>query len=188
MHGDSLQGARSLGLVLFVPRMNKALRDEIACLGCWLDETGQGYARLQGPLLYDTHIVFMDDVAEAERDEYLDLFTSRPTPGDTEATDWLRQWFLGRTVMQDVRKYEDYKEMRDKIFALYTLEEYLARIPLETRVAGLSPEQRLAGLATVDLVPALPGEILRSLSDEYLTSLPANVRTAVMRKLAREEE
>jgi hypothetical protein len=58
-------------------------------------------------------------------------------------------------------------------------------MPAEERLAGLAPEQRLAGLAPELAVLALPAEMLRALSEEYVRSLPADVQKEVKKRLRR---
>lgn len=76
-----------------------------------------------------------------------------------------------RTLMKDAAKVDrSYKSAWDKI---------VQNLPVEERLAGLAPEQRLAGLAPEHLVLALPDDALRALSDEYIATLPDDVRAKV---------
>jgi hypothetical protein len=50
-------------------------------------------------------------------------------------------------------------------------------------LAGLAPEQRLAGLAPEHIVLALPDEALRGLSPEYIASLPKDVQKTIAARL-----
>ena len=76
-----------------------------------------------------------------------------------------------RTLMKDAAKVDQsYKSAWDKI---------VQNLPVEERLAGLAPEQRLAGLAPEHLVLALPDDALRALSDEYIATLPDDVRAKV---------
>jgi hypothetical protein len=61
----------------------------------------------------------------------------------------------------------------------------------EERLAGLAPEERLAGLAPgeqLTLLPSLPLAFLRTLSDQQLAGLPADVRAAIRRRLDEGDE
>jgi hypothetical protein len=49
----------------------------------------------------------------------------------------------------------------------------------------LAPEQRLAGLAPEQAVLALPDEVLRALSDDFLEKLPEPIRATIRRRLDR---
>ncbi|MFT3767925.1 MAG: hypothetical protein QM820_20945 [Minicystis sp.] len=63
------------------------------------------------------------------------------------------------------------------------VEQRLAGISPEQRLAGLPPEQRLAGLTPEQFVLSLPDEMLRALSDEYLSGLPADTVAAIRKRL-----
>jgi hypothetical protein len=62
-------------------------------------------------------------------------------------------------------------------------EQRLAGMPPEQRLAGMPPEQRLAGLTKAQAVLALPDEMLRALSTEYVATLPRATRAAIQRRL-----
>ena len=82
--------------------------------------------------------------------------------------------------MKDAAKVDrSYKSAWDKIVQNLPVEERLAGLAPEQRLAGLAPEQRLAGLAPEHLVLALPDDALRALSDEYIATLPDDVRAQV---------
>ena len=59
------------------------------------------------------------------------------------------------------------------------MKRILARMPPEQRLAGMPPEQRLAGLTKAQAVLALPDEMLRALSHEYIATLPPETRAAI---------
>ncbi len=52
-------------------------------------------------------------------------------------------------------------------------------------IAALPVEVRLAGLAAEDIVPVLPREVLRAISEEYIRTLPPEVQDAVWRRIDR---
>ncbi len=135
---------------------------------------GGGYGRIDGAV-YTTFVVITDEVTEAERDEYLRLFSHRPAE-QGRATRWLRQWMRDRKMKQpdDIEDLAEHDEMEQKL---------LEAMPLEKRLAGLAPEQRLAGLPTEQLILALPVEVLRVLPEEYLRSLPGEVQEQVKQRL-----
>ena len=75
-----------------------------------------------------------------------------------------------------------------------TIKDLIAKLPAAWRLAGLKPEERLVGLKPeerlADLDPAhavlaLPVEVLRALSPDYLATLPADVQSTVRARLAR---
>lgn len=69
--------------------------------------------------------------------------------------------------MQDPKQLEGYDEMRQK---------FLSSIP---------PEERLKGLSVDLLLPALPVDVLRGFSEEYLRSLPPEVAEKIRQRLGR---
>lgn len=172
-HLDELPEPGDLTLVLVVASVTPTLLKDLARKGWVLTPLGDGYARVHG-VMYDTYVVITDEVTEAERDDYLRLFSHRPAaPG--EATRWLRQWMRdAKMKQQDIEELPGYEEMFQKL---------VEAMPLEKRLAGLAPEQRLAGLATEQVILALPVEVLRMLSDEHIRSLPPNVQETIRKRL-----
>jgi len=106
-------------------------------------------------------------VTEAERDESLRLFGHRPAE-QGEATRWLQPW--RRDTKRKPPEIE-HLPVYDEVFQ--KLEE---AIPIEQRLAGLAPEQRLARIAPAPWIQALPLKVLRVHPEEYLRSLPAEVQ------------
>jgi hypothetical protein len=108
-----------------------------------------------------------------------------------------------KEAMMAVHDLEGYDEVVQKFIELIPPETLLKLIPPEQRLAGLAPEQRLAGLAPeqrlaglapeqrlADLAPeeavlALPDELLRGLSDDFLEKLPEPVRATIRQRLGR---
>jgi hypothetical protein len=155
-------------------------------MGWALTLLGGGYARIDG-VMYTTYVVITDEVTEAERDEYLRLFSHRPAK-QGEATRWLRQWMRDAKMKQpDIEERPGFEELFQKTIKktleAMPLEERLAGLAPEQRLAGLAPEQRLAGLAPEQVVLALPLELLRALPEEYLRSLPAEIQEQVRQRL-----
>ena len=163
-HLHELPEREDLTLVLVVASVTPTLLQEIERMGWTLTPLNGGYARIEG-LMYTTHVVVIDEVTEAERDEYLRLFSHKPAlPG--EATRWLRQWMRETKMKQpDIEELPGFEELFQK-----TIEA----MPIEKRLAGLAPEQ---------VVLALPLELLRALPEEYLRSLPAEIQEQVRKRL-----
>src|SRR4029079_17437378 len=140
-HLDALPTREDLTLVLVVAAVTPTLLDEIARMGWTLTPLGGGYGRIDGAV-YTTFVVITDEVTETERDEYLRLFSHRPAePG--EATRWLRQWMRETKMKQpDIEELPGFEELFAK-----TIKKTVEAMPLEERLAGLTPEQVLAGLA-----------------------------------------
>jgi len=208
-HHDELPEREDLTLVLVVASVTPTLLEEIERMGSALTPLDGGYARIDG-LMYTTHVVVIDEVTEAERDEYLRLFSHKPAlPG--KATLWLRQWMKETKMKQpDMEEVPGFKELFAKSIAKaiqeMPLEERLEGLAPEERLAGLAPEQvlgafeqrlaglaleqvlgafeqRLAGLAPEQVVLALPLELLRALPEAYLRSLPAEIQERVRKRL-----
>jgi hypothetical protein len=194
-HLDELPEREDLTLVLVVASVTPTLLEEIERMGWKLTPLDGGYDRIDG-LMYTAHVVVIDEVTEAERDEYLRLFSHKPAlPG--EATRWLRQWMKETKMKQpDMEDAPGFKELFAKSIAKaiqeMPLEERLEGLAPEQRLAGLAPEQvlgafapeqRLAGLAPEQVVLALPLELLQALPEEYLRSLPAEIQEQVRKRL-----
>lgn len=159
--------------MLVVASVTPTLLEDIARRGWALTPLGGGYARIDG-VMYATHVVIADEVTEAERDDYLRLFSHRPAePG--EATRWLKEWMMDARMKQpELEELPGYEQMFQKL---------VEAMPIEKRFAGLAPEQRLAGLTPEEVILALPVEVLRLLPEEHLQSLPAGIRDKIRKRL-----
>jgi hypothetical protein len=203
-HLPELPQREDLTLVLVVASVTPTLLQEIEQMGWTLTPLGGGYARIDG-VMYTAYVVVTDEVTEAERDEYLRLFSHRPaSPG--EATRWLRQWMKETKMKQpDIEELPGFEELfaksiakaiqkmpleerleglaPEQVLGAFAPEQRLAGLAVEQRLAGLAVEQRLAGLAPEQVVVALPLELLRALPEEYLRSLPAEIQEQIRRRL-----
>jgi hypothetical protein len=91
---------------------------------------------------------------------------------------------MKRRHMKDADKVvESFEKAMVSILARMPPEQRLAGLAPEQRLAGLAPEQRLAGLTKAQTVLALPDEMLRALSNEYLATLPLETRAAIQKRL-----
>jgi hypothetical protein len=103
------------------------------------------------------YVVVTDEVTEAERDEYLRLFSHHPAePG--EATQWLRQWMKETKMKQpNMEELPGFEELFAK-----SIKKALEKMPIEERLEGLAPEQRQAGLAPEQVIGAFaPEQVIR---------------------------
>jgi hypothetical protein len=132
-HLDELPEREDLTLVLVVASVTPTLLEEIKRMGWALTLLGGGYARIDG-VMYTTYVVITDEVTEAERDEYLRLFSHRPAiPG--EATRWLQQWMRDTKMKQpDIEELPGFEELFAKSIA-----KTIEKMPLEERLAGSPP-------------------------------------------------
>ncbi|WP_438030198.1 hypothetical protein [Sorangium sp. So ce233] len=172
---ERLSSYRALTLVLVVASIARTLVRELAEMDWTRVRLGGGYARIDGAV-YSTYLVVIDEVAEAEEDDFLRIFSHHPVHSP-EARRWLQQWVRPEEgAMQDVKELEGYDEMLQKL---------LDSLPVERQLAGLAPEERLAGLPPAHQLLALSDDALRGFTDEYLRSLPAEVQDAIRRRIGR---
>jgi hypothetical protein len=164
----------NLTLVLVVAGITPTLRDEIADMGWQLVDLGGGYRRIDGAV-YDLGVAVTDEVAEAERDGFLAIFSHREHV-DPQAAWWLQHWIAEKRMSQKIEDVPGYEEMFQKMLDAFPVEKRLAGVPAEQRLAGLTPEQA---------VLALPDEILLQLSDAYLRQLSPETQEAVRRRIGR---
>ena len=185
-HLDELPGPRDLTLALVVASVTPTLLAEIARMGWTCSPLLGGYGRIDGAV-YTIHLVVTDEVTEAERDEYLRLFSHRKVQ-QGEATRWLRQWMKETKMKQpDIEELPEFEEMFQK-----TIGKIMQAMPLKERLEGLAPEQvlsafapeqRLAGVSTEHLILALPVDVLRVLPEQVLRSLPPEVQEKIQQRL-----
>jgi hypothetical protein len=181
VHLDDLPDRADLTLALVLPSITPTVRDDIARMGWKLVPLGDGYSRLDGAE-YAIFVAAIDEVSEAEKDEFLELFSRRPFH-EGEAVHWLEQWMTEKTMKRNARKIAGYDEMFQKLAAMVAPEKRLVGLSTEQRLAGLPPEQRLAGLPPEQTVLALPPEILRGFSEDFLRTLPAEVQKEIKKRL-----
>jgi hypothetical protein len=159
-----------------LPGFTPSLRDEIAHMGWTLEPLEPGYARILG-VMYTTYVAFTNEIAEAEDDDYLRVFSDHEIR-TAETTAWLHHWMLEKKTMLDPKliKPEGYDEMMAKIAESLTPEQ---------RLRGLPPEERLRGLDEEQTLLALPVSVLRHLSEDYLRSFSPAVQQVVRERIAR---
>jgi hypothetical protein len=198
-HIEELPGPQDLTLALVVASITPTLLAEIARMGWTCSPLLGGYGRIDGAV-YTIHLVVTDEVTEAERDEYLRLFSHRKVQ-QGEATRWLRQWMKETKMTQpNIDELPEFEEMFKKTIDKLK-KERLEKLSPEERLEGLapeqvlgafapeqivgafSPEQRLAGLSTEHLILALPVDVLRLLPEQYLRSLPPEVQEKIQQRL-----
>jgi hypothetical protein len=189
---DDLPDASQLTLVLIVPSLNDAFEAELAALRCTLRDLGDGYAEVVG-FPYSIYVARTNEVAEAEQDDFLRIY-SKHTVQTEQARHWLEIWIENkRSDMPTVTEREDYDEILDKLLRSLPPERVLRSVDPrallehckpEDRLAGLAPEQRLTDLGPGEVFRAIPLEVLRALSDEYVRTLPEHVQRVIRTRLA----
>jgi hypothetical protein len=208
-HLAELPRRADLTLVLVVASVTPTLLAEIERMGWTLAPLGGGYGRIDGAM-YTTYVVVTDDVSEAERDDYLRLFSHHAVE-QSETRGWLRQWMKETKMKQPdsesmpewddmMRRFLDRLPVEERLAGLapeerlaglapeerlagLAPEERLAGLAPEERLAGLAPEERLAGLATEQVVIALPLEVLRVLPEEYVRALSVRAQEQIRQRL-----
>jgi hypothetical protein len=139
------------------------------------------------------YVVELDRVAEHEDDDLLRLF-GHAKERTLEARRFWAEQVGTKEAMMALHDLEGYDEVVQRFLELIPPEQRLAGLAPEQRLAGLAPEQRLAGLAPeqrlAGLAPeqavlALPDEVLRALSDDFLENLPEPIRATIRRRLGR---
>jgi hypothetical protein len=167
-HLDELPGPQDLTLALVVASITPTLRAEIARMGWTCSPLAGGYGRIDGAV-YTIHLVVTDEVTEAERDEFLRLFSHRKSE-QSDATRWLRQWMKETKMKQpEIEELPGFDELFAKSIA-----KTLKAMPLA---------ERLEGVTTEELVVGLPLDVLRHLTEEYLRSLSPQAQDQIRRRL-----
>lgn len=182
-------------LFLVVPRINEALRRELAAARLSLTCSEDGAHEVTG-LPFCLVVVELRVLAAHEDDDLLRWFADPTTP--TLATRrWVRQHFHARSEDMSTEitpDLEGYEQIVAEIVDGLTLEERLTglapeelvqHLSLKQRLAGLAPQDRLADLSPEESLLALPDVTLRSLPESYVDSLAPAVRDAIRRRLAR---
>ncbi len=173
-----------LVLVLVVPALTDALRDEVARCGSALTPLEPGYhaATVQGVALV---VAETDVVSESERDDHLRVFSHHAIQTE-EVVEWLREHTdLPEDAVlspEEAAKNEPYLR---KLARAIPVRIRLEDVTPEERLAGLAPEEIARALSEADRVLALPDAALRALPDDYLATLPDDARRRIRERLAR---
>ena len=150
-HISELITPKNLSLVLVVPTMSLSLNREIEQFELVMTSLGNGYARLTGRL-YNIIVVLLDEVSDAERDDYLRVFTKAEEVASVQALRWMRSWVHKGVSMSKLQNLDGFDEVVTKVI------RSMDREGLQRFLAGLKPEQRLAGLSPEELRAALSVE------------------------------
>jgi hypothetical protein len=178
-----LETLADLAGALLVASRTPTLEADTKALGLAWEDLGGGYWKLCGGP-FALYVAEIDAVAEAEDDDLLRLF-GHAEPHTLEARRWLYEQVGAKERAMEIHDLEGYDEIIKKIVTSLPPEQVLSAFKPEQRLAGLPPEQRLAGLPPDQAVLALPNELLRALSDEYLSTLPAAIRAVIRDRIGR---
>jgi hypothetical protein len=204
-HMGELAGPADLSLVLVMLRPTPSLLDEIGHMAWSLEALEPGYARIQG-VMYTTYVVFSDEVAAAEDDDFMRIFSHHQVR-HRETRWWLEQWLQRTMTMseyhQDPSEIEGYEEVLQKLLESLPLEERFVGLSPEERVTGLSPEERVTGLSPEERLRGLGpqermadlsaeeqllglrDEVLLGLSDDYLRTLSPATQARIRERIGR---
>lgn len=185
-------GQPDITLVLVVASITPTLQDELVRLDVQLVDLGGGYARIDG-LRYTCYVAIIDEVCEAERDEFLQVFSHHEVRS-SKAAKWAKQWIRERMSMKapTLEEEQEAEEWLQEIIDRMPIERrirgadpatFLAQFAPEQRLAGLDPQQRLAGLDMQELTAALPIAVLQNLADSYINSLAPHIQQKIRQRL-----
>ena len=156
-----------LTLILAVPTQTPTLLQEFERCEVQAEPLANGYLRLSGTS-YNIIVVLLDQVADAEHDDFIRLFTpKRAKIKDPKALRWVHTWVRKARTMEDVKSIEGIEDILDAFLETLGVDELLRRATLEQRLAGLDPaeivrhldaEQRLAGLDAEQRLAGLDAE------------------------------
>jgi hypothetical protein len=169
-----LETVADLAGVLLVASRTPTLEADVKALGLAWEDLGGGYWKLCGGP-FALYVAEIDIVAEAEDDDLLRLF-GHAEPHTLEARRWLYEQVGAKERAMEIHDLEGYDEIIRKI---------VTSLPPEQVLSVFKPEQRLAGLPPDQAVLALPDELLRALSDEYISTLPAPIRAVIRDRIGR---
>jgi hypothetical protein len=184
-HLDELPNRSELTLVLVVAAVTPTLRNELERLSAKLVKLEEGYARIDG-LGYTCFVAIIDDVCEAERDEYLRLF-SHHKEMSAKAALWIKQWMKESKMKEpSVEELQEAEDWFQEIIQRMPIEKRLAGLDPQQRLAGLDPQQRLAGLDAEEIVAASPIEVLKLLPDDYIRTFAPDIQQKIRQRLRNE--
>lgn len=110
---DRLDHPRDLTLVMVVPSVTSALRDEIARMDWSLVWLGDGYGRIDGGM-YATFLVVTDEVVGTEQKAFPAVFNPAEMIGAV-TIQWFWQWLVEEKRTESIEQLEGYEELRRKL-------------------------------------------------------------------------
>ena len=132
-----------LSLVLVVPKETPTLRREYERCEVEPEPLDGGYVRLAG-WRYTLVVAFLDKVADADRDDFLRLFTDdRGKVKDPKAIQWIQAWIRKARTMEELKHSEEFEDIVKGLIESVGVEELLNLMDPEQRLAGLDPDEVL---------------------------------------------
>lgn len=180
----SVGQASRLSMVLVVPGMNQALQNELELMGFRYTALGEGYGRIDGTT-YPMYLVCTNEVSEAERDDFLRIFSHRPIQNRATRF-WWEVFAKGETGMSSaISEMDGFEEMARKFVAMLSPAMRLEGLAPKERLLDLPHEERLLALDPMDRMLAIPDELLPYLPEGYIQSLPLDVQHALRARIAK---
>ncbi len=186
---DERLAAHEVTLLLAVPSINDAIRDELDELGLALPTSDDGYHFVTGaplPML----VIDLGVVCEREDDDVLRAFAGHHVR-TLAAQRWMRQnqsvrsQSMSNQATPDLEGYEEFVAFmldglspEERLMGLTTQQRLAGLAPSELR-AALPPSERLADLALDEAILAMPDAALRGLTEEFIATLRDDVQAAV---------
>jgi hypothetical protein len=180
---DEIGASENLLLVLVVSSITKALTDELQTLGLTATPIAPGYHRAPGRP-YTLLVIDLSTVVEAENDEMMAIFVPNKRLS-LAATRFMEQHRMTPDAPKNLAELEEYHEVVQRWLSSLTPAERLEGLAPRERLEGLAPRERLEGLAEEHVVLALSDNALRSMSDEFFRTLPADVQQVIRRRIGR---
>ena len=159
-----------LVLVLVVSNCNAVLKEEIATLRLNWVHSENRYHVVEGQS-FRILVIELDVVVEREKDALLSMFAQHRILSAQALVWWQQQTGTSMANLKDLEHFDD------------VVRTFVESLPLEQRLAGLGPEQRLVGLDEAHAVLALPLPMLRALAPDYIKTLPLDIQDEVQRRL-----
>jgi hypothetical protein len=182
---QELKKVSEISVVLMVPALTRSLQRDVQLHGWRLVRLGKGYARLDGCDFLGV-VVFLDEVAKAERDDLIGCIAHRRI-----RTVWAAQWLVNRGGIPQRLAMAKIEGVSKLLRRMMTMKEFRAEmlksVPERERVAGVSAKERLAGLPAKERLAGLPAkERLAGLTPSDLAAVIKKLPLATRRKLAAE--
>jgi hypothetical protein len=138
----------------------------------WVD-LGHGYWRVTGGL-FALYVAELGVVADQPDEDLLALYCNN----DVRTPRAIRFWgeLTGSESKMEARELEGYREY---------IEQVVRALPPELVLNAYRPEERLAGLTPEQAVLAMPDDVLRGFSADYLATLSDATREAIRVRLGR---
>lgn len=132
---------------------------------------------------YTIYLVCTDEVSEAERDDFLKIWSHH------QPQQFSTKWWWERFAKDDpnmsstISEIDGFEEMAQKFLRMLTPAQILKAFPLKEILSGVPPEQCVAALSPMDKMLAIPDEVLPCLPESYIQSLPGDVQDALRARI-----